>query len=1243
MLFMPIVRYFVRLLGILSIALVAGGAGAAPSPQIGPKPWVTILCRFADYPSTPHPKSWYEELMLGTNSASMDGYFRENSYDSMNLSGSVVVGWFNLPGTAASYVDVFGGPNREKLLRDAMNVADSAVFFPGFYGINIMLNGPLPGACYGGQFTGTNDAQTKLYGATFMQLICHNHASLAHEMGHGLGLDHSSGPYAPDEPDFGPHTYDSQWDTMSFGGNCSPGHPNYGCTAVHYNAYHKAQLGWITPDRIFVANPGTNTNVHLERLAYPDEFGFRMMHIVMPGWATRYYTVEARLREGYDGNGLPGEGVVIHKIDTMRRDRQSQVIDGGVVPDGNENPNDAAAQWTLDEAFVDAANGITISIEGEIDTGYIVHIITEPRALRADVVTSTADSGPGTLREAIHWANENFGGTISFNLSNDTVIQLTRALPDLIGTGVTIDGTTQPGFVGAPIVEVRGTNVLDAPAGLWIFGSDNVVRGLSFTGFPFDALWVNGPFAINNRIEKCYLGLQPDGVTALPNGESGVAVFGGAQDNIIGGASLSQRNVISGNRGSGVYLGDSSTSGNRVRNNFIGLTATGDAALGNLGEGVWLHGATDTRVERNVISGNRYRGLALTEGASLSEIKNNLIGTDRNGAVSITNGFEGIALYDGAHHNLLGGLTYDGANFISGNAGSGLYIGGSGTSDNVVVGNFIGTDPLGAAALPNGGEGVVIVDGAHHNQIGGADFDEGNVISGNTLRGIFISDPATRQNFIYGNRIGTDLGGVSSVANGYEGIAIVNGAHHNQIGGAAYGQGNLISGNTFSGIFIGGATTCSNVIEGNLIGTDLDGLADLGNGFDGLILINGARQNRIGGVTPGAGNVLSGNGGRGLTLIGATNNLAQGNFIGADSTGAIPLGNSLEGVALWGNAQNNVVGLGLDGSGAGNIIAFNSHACIAVFDTNTAGNTLRGNRAYNNGALVIDLVGGTENSYGVTRNDAGDTAAGPNRLLNFPVLTNVTTSGAFTSLASSLDSVANRDFLIDFYAGTNASASAHGPVHAYLGTLPVRTAANGHADFIFGLPAGLATRHFTVTTTDLVTGDTSELGTNRVAAAATAGTPVITSAPAGVTSMIGMTVGFSVSATGGALQYQWRHAGTNLPGATAPTLSLTNVQLRHAGAYSVVVRNASGFSASPDALLDLMAIMPHLTGPLILDATGFSSGLTLEVGRHYRVQFSQNLITWTDLTNFTAEGMSAIIRDPAATNATRRFYRAVTP
>lgn len=74
-----------------------------------------------------------------------------------------------------------------------------------------------------------------------------------------------------------------------------------------------------------------------------------------------------------------------------------------------------------------------------------------------------------------------------------------------------------------------------------------------------------------------------------------------------------------------------------------------------------------------------------------------------------------------------------------------------------------------------------------------------------------------------------------------------------------------------------------------------------------------------------------------------------------------------------------------------------------------------------------------------------------------------------------------------------------------------------------------------------------------------------------------------------------------------------------------------------------MAVMPLLTGPLVLDATGFSIGLTLEVGRPYRVQFSQNLITWTNLKNFTAVDMNTLIRDPAATNVTRRFYRAVTP
>ena len=224
------------------------------------------------------------------------------------------------------------------------------------------------------------------------------------------------------------------------------------------------------------------------------------------------------------------------------------------------------------------------------------------------------------------------------------------------------------------------------------------------------------------------------------------------------------------------------------------------------------------------------------------------------------------------------------------------------------------------------------------------------------------------------------------VPNGGDGIVIGGEAQSNTIGGAAPGAGNLISGNIGNGIQLQQVGTSVNQVLGNYIGTDRTGQVRLPND-DGVVLILGASNNIVGGVAPGAGNLVSGNNKSGVQLENAdtTGNQIIGNRIGLGVSDATPLGNSLDGVKFQDGASTNTIG-------TGNLIAHNGYAGVLLLGAATRKNRITGNAIIATPRLGIDL------GYdGVTPNDAGDSDAGPNDLQNFPLLT-----GAFATATGTL-------------------------------------------------------------------------------------------------------------------------------------------------------------------------------------------------------------------------------------------------
>jgi len=601
-----------------------------------------------------------------------------------------------------------------------------------------------------------------------------------------------------------------------------------------------------------------------------------------------------------------------------------------------------------------------------------------PRVLNTYVVTTDADTGNASLRAMIAAANASAGlDQISFNIPGGGVrsIKPTTQLPTITDP-VVIDGTTQPGFVAAPLIEIDGSLIANAN-GLYITAGNTTIRGLiinrfkSTGGAGFGILIDVGS---GNTIEGNWVGINSAGTAAAGNAGNGIAIFGTSGANIVGGLTPQASNLVSGNGSTGIACATGNVGGNIIRGNWVGLNAAGTAVVANSGNGIFTNapnciiGGT-LAGSRNIVSGSTLPNVFIGTAANATTIQGNWIGTDATGTLDFGSVQNGINL-DHVSNTIIGGNTTAARNVIAGNEFPNIYVLGPSTNTKI-QGNYLGTDVTGTIALGDGN--AVVIDKSSNNQLGGPNPGEGNLISGqmpNTA--VVILNAGATGNTVRGNRIGTNAAGTAAIPN-------------------------------FKGI-----------------------------------LVNGAANNVIGGTTPGDRNLISGNETYGIEFRGANNSRASGNYIGTDVTGTLDLGNKLHGVVVIASADT----IGGTGQEYANWIAFNGRT--GVYDSTGTGNLIRFNKLWENKALGIDLY-----PRGIVANDTLDGDTGANSGQNFPTWDSTSVLSGTTKIYGHLLGKVSTGYTLDFYASAAPDTAHFGEGKEYLGTLTAFTNAQGRLDFVF--------------------------------------------------------------------------------------------------------------------------------------------------------------------------------------------------
>ncbi|MCU0417085.1 MAG: right-handed parallel beta-helix repeat-containing protein [Cytophagaceae bacterium] len=668
-------------------------------------------------------------------------------------------------------------------------------------------------------------------------------------------------------------------------------------------------------------------------------------------------------------------------------------------------------------------------------------------------VTNLNDTGAGSLRNAIIAVGVNgvidFGalsGTI--NLTSDHLV-INKSNFTILGNGnITINGSTLAPLSTATLskhvfyinsgsnITIDNLTITGAPlpigytcgdqfplgtgGGIGVYLRPNVTNVIIRNSYVHSnsshGIFLEqnntGVQIVNNTVSNnCNNGIQVDngstGVIIRGNrvgtNQAGTAAFGNYWDGIvidnrshnfmIGGTTVADRNIVSGNGRNVASLPQATDRGIRIGNsrngtiqgNFVGLNAAGTASIGNARHGIFLHsvfdlafptnGAQNNTIIGNVISGNGTLPTGEGHGINIADerttgniVRSNLIGTDATGMIDLGNKNDGVSIFWSSNNTIGGPATLDG-NLISGN-NFGIFLQAS-ADNNTVQNNRIGLNLTGTAAIPNSESGILIQGGYYSWINWGPSPDRpslnnqvlNNIVSGNTLHGIVIQNGTfpdgpsvspTTGNIVRGNYVGVLADGITALPNGSNGVMIADRASGNTIGGTTAAHRNIISGNTENGVQLTGGAF-SNSVLGNFIGLDINQAARP-NGLDG-ILIQESNGNFIGNATAGSGNVIGSNTNNGIQILNSDNNILLRNTIGTTLAGNVARTNGSAGIYISESgaltSTGNVIGDATNTAYA-NIIAYNPNGILIQDGARL--NPIRKNSIYCNSIKGIELV-----------------------------------------------------------------------------------------------------------------------------------------------------------------------------------------------------------------------------------------------------------------------------------------------
>ncbi len=611
-------------------------------------------------------------------------------------------------------------------------------------------------------------------------------------------------------------------------------------------------------------------------------------------------------------------------------------------------------------------------------------------------VTEITDDGSGVPAGSLSWAINEANGNpgadlIDFKIGGGGphVIDITGPLPAITDNdGVTIDGwanVSDPGIPNTvPAMNVTSVTPLDpiysiilnnstnsVLTGLTVASDKNIIQGLVLQNFGAPAgaapgsptpvnigIYIEGS---NNQVLGCYIGLDYTGTTRGANTYFGIVIVG--HDNIVGDGTAAGTNLISGLNidlsatgnlpSAGILITSARSYGNIVNGNIIGLQADGTTVVAGAVQhyGIYITDeATDNYItgdildaeQGNVISGNVSSGISIDSKVGINYVRGNIIGPQANGTTLVASNPHayGVDITNGSPSNSIGGILGNYRNVISGNEGVGININGDG---NTVEGNYIGLAKDGASIIASSAQDYGIEISGSSNIIGGdaSLFFVGNVISGNTFSGLFVTGSS---NTIASNIIGPRTNGTTYVTSNPQLYGIVfRAASGNTVGGISSDYRNIISANETSGIFLG-TSSSTNIISGNYIGLDINGTTIISSSSQdyGIEVGGSASSNIIGGLTAGEKNVISGNTyGVYITSTSGTNTI-KGNTIGPRTNGSAYVTSNPQAYGVYiSSSPNNIIG----GSAAGsrNIISANETCGTYITGASATGNLIKGN------------------------------------------------------------------------------------------------------------------------------------------------------------------------------------------------------------------------------------------------------------------------------------------------------------